>query len=108
MEHKAYCWLSGGPNVSSFLRGDVLVNGCELWMIHGVCQADRLRGWQVQGPPDCVMVHGAVLVQYYLVFMSPCHLLDVQVFLQVAPLLEGTSVPLPENHPLVGWYLRNK
>lgn len=71
MEHEACCWLSGGPNVSSFLHGDVLVNGCEFWMIHGVCQADRLQGWQVQGPQDCVMVHGVVSVQYYLVFMSP-------------------------------------
>lgn len=63
MGHEAYCWLSGGQNVGSSLHGDVLVRGCELWVIHGACRADPLQGWRVRGPQDHVMVQGVVLVQ---------------------------------------------
>lgn len=52
MGHGAYCWLSGGQNVGSFLCGNVLVKGCECWMLHRVCQADPLQGCGSAGPCD--------------------------------------------------------
>lgn len=71
MGREAYCWLSGGQNVGSFLRGDALVNGCRLWVIHGVCRADPLQQREVRHLQDRVMGEDVVLVQYHLVLMLP-------------------------------------